>query len=111
MKSLMKEYGDVAPTKEQLLLELAEVKNLCQHWNLLEIINGVVTRIMRDLTQQKIYARLVPCALSCSKGFMGLMQDTLGMLRSIRYSVSDSSGTECPLTYATGSNAVRFVSG
>ena len=30
---------------------------------------------------------------------MGMMQGTLGMLRSIRYSVSDSSGTECPLTW------------
>ena len=35
----------------------------------------------------------------------------LGMLRSILYSVSDSSGMECPLTYATGLNAVRFVRG
>ena len=51
MKILMEEYGDVAPTKEQLLPELAEVKSLCQHqhWKLLEIINGVVTRVMRDL--------------------------------------------------------------
>ena len=63
MKSLMQEYGDVAPTKEQLLPELAEVKSLCQHWKLLEIVNGVVTRVMRDLTQQKIYARLVPAAM------------------------------------------------
>ena len=53
----------MAPTKEQLLPELAEVKSLCQHWKLLKIINGVVTRVMRDLTQQKIYARLVPAAM------------------------------------------------
>ena len=33
MKILMEEYGDVAPTKEQLLPELAEVKSLCQHWS------------------------------------------------------------------------------
>ena len=59
MKSLMEEYGDV----EHLVPELAEVKHLCQHWNLLEIINGVVTRVMRDLTEQKVYARLVPAAM------------------------------------------------
>ena len=63
MKILMEEYGDVAPTKDQVLPELAEVKSLCQHWKLLEIINGVVTRVMCDLTQQKIYARLVPAAM------------------------------------------------
>ena len=39
MKSLLEEYGDVAPTKEQLIPELAEVKYLCQHWHLLEIVN------------------------------------------------------------------------
>ena len=49
MKILMEEYGDVAPTSEQLLSELAEVKSLCQHWRLLEIVGGVVTRVMRDL--------------------------------------------------------------
>jgi len=49
MKILMEEYGDVAPTSEQWLSELAEVKSLCQHWRLLEIIGGVVTRVMRDL--------------------------------------------------------------
>ena len=53
MKSLMKEYGDVAPTKKQLVPELAEVKHLCQHWNLLEIVNGVATRVMSDLTEWK----------------------------------------------------------
>ena len=53
MKILMEEYGDVAPTKEQLLPELAEVKSLCQHWRLLEIINGVVRQVMRDLTQRR----------------------------------------------------------
>ena len=46
-----------------MLPELAEVKSLCQHWKLLEIVNGVVTRVMRDLTQQKIYASLVPAAM------------------------------------------------
>ena len=59
----MEEYCDVAITKEQLVPELAEVKHLCQHWNLLEIINGVVTRVMHDLTKQKVYARLVPAAM------------------------------------------------
>ena len=54
MKMLMEEYGDVAPTNEQLLSELAEVKSLCQHWRLLEIINGVVTRVMRDLTYKVV---------------------------------------------------------
>ena len=49
MKILMEEYGDVAPTSEQWLSELAEVKSLCQHWRLLEIIGGVVTRVLRDL--------------------------------------------------------------
>ena len=78
--------------KEQLLPELAEVKSLCQHWKLLEIIKRVVTRVMRDLTQQKIYARQPPCALSSSRGFTGMMLGTSGMLRSIRYSVSGSSG-------------------
>ena len=54
MKILLEEYGDVAPTSEQLLSELAEVESLCQHWKLLEIINGVVTRVMRDLTHKVV---------------------------------------------------------
>ena len=53
MKILMEEYGDVAPTSEQWLSEL-EVKSLCQHWRLLEIIGGVVTRVMRDLTYKVV---------------------------------------------------------
>ena len=54
MKILMEEYGDVVPTNEQLLSELAEVESLCQHWELLGIIGGVVTRVMRDLTYKVV---------------------------------------------------------
>ena len=51
MKILMEEYGEYS---EQWLLELAEVKSLCQHWRLLEIIGGVVTRVMRDLINKVV---------------------------------------------------------
>ena len=63
MTSLLEKHSDVAPTKEQLTPELAEVKYLCQHWNLQEIINGVVKRVMSDLIEQKVYARLVLAAM------------------------------------------------
>ena len=43
LKALMEEFGVIAPNKVQLRSELAEVKSLCQHWKLLEIINGVAT--------------------------------------------------------------------
>ena len=54
MKELIEEFGDVAPNDVQLTSELAEVKHLCSHWNLLEIINGVVTCAMKDLTGCRI---------------------------------------------------------
>ena len=44
MRELIKEFGQVAPNDVQLTSELAEVKHLCAHWNLLEIINGVAKR-------------------------------------------------------------------
>ena len=40
-----------------------EVKAICQHWNLLEIIKGVVTRTTSDLTGQRSYSRLVPLSM------------------------------------------------
>ena len=63
LKVIMEEFGDVAPNIAQLNSELAEVKSLCQHWNLLEIVNSIVTRLMKDLTGQVTYARLVPTAI------------------------------------------------
>ena len=36
MKSLLEKYGDVY---------------LCQHWSLLEMINGVATRVISDRSQ------------------------------------------------------------
>ena len=62
-RELMKEYESVAPTKVQLKPELMEVKAICQHWNLLEIIKGVVTRTTSDLTGQKSFSRLVPVSM------------------------------------------------
>ena len=47
----------------QLRSEAEEVKNLCKLWNLLEIINGVATPTLKDLTGRKIYACLVPAAM------------------------------------------------
>ena len=32
-----------------VVIHFSEVESLCQHWRLLEIIDGVVTRVMRDL--------------------------------------------------------------
>ena len=52
LKELMREFGSVAPNSAQLNSEQAEVKNLCQHWNLRELVNGVATRVMKDLTGQ-----------------------------------------------------------
>ena len=63
MRELIEDIGEVAPNKVQLRSELVEVKSLCQHWNLLEKINGVATRVMKDLTGRKTYARLVPAAM------------------------------------------------
>ena len=63
MRELMKEFGGVAPNNAQLISELAEVKSLCQHWNMFEFVNGVVTRVMKDLTGRVTYARLVPAAM------------------------------------------------
>ena len=60
LKALLKEFGSVAPNNAQLISELVEVKSLCQHWNLLELVNDVATRVMKDLTGQVTYARLVP---------------------------------------------------
>jgi len=53
LKVLMEEVGRVAPNTVQLRSKLAEVKSLCQHWNLLEIIYGVATQTMRDQTGRK----------------------------------------------------------
>ena len=63
MKEFMVEFGDVAPNKVQLNSELAAVKSLCLHWNLLEIINGVATRVMKDLAVQETYSHLVPAKM------------------------------------------------
>ena len=43
LKELKKEFGGVAPNNAQLISELAVVKNLCQHWNMIELVKGVVT--------------------------------------------------------------------
>ena len=53
----------IAPSKVQLRSELAEVKSLSQQCNLLEIINGVATKTMRDQTGRKTYVRLVPATM------------------------------------------------
>ena len=50
LKVIMKEFGDVAPYKAQLNSVQVEVKSHCQHRNLLEIVNGVATRVMKDQT-------------------------------------------------------------
>ena len=64
LKEIMEEFCGFALNKALLNPELAEVKNLCQYWNLLEIVNGVATRVMKDLTGQVTYALLVPAAMS-----------------------------------------------
>ena len=63
LKVLMEEFEGIAPNKEQLNSELAEVKNLCQYLNLLEIVNGFATRDIKDQTGRKTYARLVPAVM------------------------------------------------
>ena len=63
LKEIMEEFGGVAPNKAQFNSELALVKNLCRHWNLLEIVNCVVTSMLKDLTSQMTYACLVPSAI------------------------------------------------
>ena len=63
LKKIMEEFGGVAPNKAQLNSEPAVVKNLCLHWHLLEIVNGVATRIIKDRTGQVTYARLLPTAM------------------------------------------------
>ena len=37
-EDLMLEFGNEAPKKRQLNSDIAEVKSLCDHWNLLEIV-------------------------------------------------------------------------
>ena len=93
LKALMNELGGVAPNKVQLRSKLAQVKSLCQHWNLLEIINGVATRIMKDHTGRKIYA-----CFELFKRVHGYDAGLLVMIRSTPYSVNAFSGTEWPLT-------------
>jgi len=44
---------EFALNKVQLNSELAEVKSLCQQWNLLEVVNGVATRMLKDQTGRK----------------------------------------------------------
>ena len=48
LKVIMEEFGRVAPNKAQFNSELAEVKSLCRHWNLLEIVNTRVERSDRS---------------------------------------------------------------
>ena len=59
----MREFSDLVPNDVQLGFKAQRVKDLCQHWNLLEIIKGVATCTLKDLTGRKIYARLVPAAM------------------------------------------------
>ena len=60
LKELLEEFKTEAPYNVQLNSEMAEVKYLCSHWNCLEIVRGVVTRVTGDLTGRKIYSHLVP---------------------------------------------------
>ena len=62
-REILREFGKVTPNKNQLISEMAEVKALCQHWRLLEIIRGVVTRVVGNLAGFKTYARLVPVTM------------------------------------------------
>jgi len=57
LKGLMEEFGGVAPNRVQIRSELAEVKSLCQHWNLLEIIYSVVMRTMKDQTGREFMGK------------------------------------------------------
>ena len=43
MRELIKEFGHGASNKRQLKSAMAELKSLCDHWNLLEIVHCVVT--------------------------------------------------------------------
>ena len=58
LKELMKEFEDVAPNKVQLRSEPAEVKSLCQHWNLLEIIYSDAMRTMKDQTGREFMGKM-----------------------------------------------------
>ena len=53
MKEFIEELRAEAPNKIQPCSEIEEVKDLCSHWNCLEIVRGVVSRVTGDLTSRK----------------------------------------------------------